>query len=995
MSGGNDVPGIDTSGLRERLPQNPDIPQKAASTETAQRAVRQLNDQEAQGGKDEKDKRTFGRTPDGTANIVEPTSDKANASGNVVFTVPHTEDMVSQLFDPTQPKNASDVAIVTVLAYYALLWYFLPQTWRIPIFAIMFLFWRLCYNAGIGWLLHNQSHHKRLIAWAKKSHIFENPQTGTNPHPFLYKFLKQEMEAKIPKDYKFEDAPIEFNTWLVFRRVVDLILMSDFTCYVLFAAACGGRPANEKLLMTVARWVGGWLLVFFNLWVKLDAHRVVKDFAWYWGDFFFLIDQELTFDGVFELAPHPMYSVGYAGFYGISMMAASYKVLFISIIAHAAQLIFLAFVESPHIERTYNSSPPPKRTEIEDDTSAIQRPSYQSRLLSAANADAYPAQEPIAQPSPIHSLIGLQHIDLHRITDVSVIIIQIYMYTFAFLTPSTKLWQTFFVVSATLWRLWYSLGIGFILDRQSNKKRWTRHFLKYGESTEEAWRQWKGIYHFSMVMCYTSFVCAAYKMYGLPDDWTIGMSTLRHVLGVALISLQLWTISSIYESLGEFGWFFGDFFFVEQAPKLNYSGIYRFLNNPERTIGLAGVWGAAIITWSKAIFLLALLSHALTLCFIQFVERPHMQKLYRMSIRETSGVSRSIKRSLPSPLQKWTGTVDKALDDGFDFLEDIIDAATPKLAEGFSHFVTDSKSLFKQFPARVSISRIAPDLAGYDPIDYSLEIDKSTAGVKQAIAAQSGREGENGQKAQKHQDNFRRIIVEYGAPIRVKWAAPLNHSNKDWVGLFMVGDNASRDVTRVSSQARWVATNKGAWDYTNASDGILVAEQKVSGKTRSDGESKDFMSGVLEFSGDKLWWTQGIFEFRYHHDGKHNVMAISLPFEIRIDRFDDERVDYNADATIRSTMEGALLPVVQNCFDRDPDVAPRTADETFGPTLEREGKYARRVVYAVQQMFGIEFAPEVVQADGNVKNLAWRLASAKKVLAPFSMSHSKGATTPQ
>lgn len=44
--------------------------------------------------------------------------------------------------------------------------------------------------------------------------------------------------------------------------------------------------------------------------------------------------------------------------------------------------------------------------------------------------------------------------------------------------------------------------------------------------------------------------------------------------------------------------------------------------------------------------------------------------------------------------------------------------------------------------------------------------------------------------------------------------------------------------------------------------------------------------------------------------------------------------------------------------------------------------------------FGIEFAPEVVQADGNVKNLAWRICNAKKVLAPYSMSLSDGRTTP-
>lgn len=30
--------------------------------------------------------------------------------------------------------------------------------------------------------------------------------------------------------------------------------------------------------------------------------------------------------------------------------------------------------------------------------------------------------------------------------------------------------------------------------------------------------------------------------------------------------------------------------------------------------------------------------------------------------------------------------------------------------------------------------------------------------------------------------------------------------------------------------------------------------------------------------------------------------------------------------------------------------------------------------------FGIEFAPEVVRADGTVRNLAWRICNAKRVL---------------
>jgi len=136
---------------------------------------------------------------------------------------------------------------------------------------------------------------------------------------------------------------MDYNCWLVFRALVDLVLLNDFFSYVVFAFAFSEAPARWTWL-EVAGYIGGFGLCVFNWFIKLDALRVVKDYAWCtchngsppatairppvltaagatrvrappdapdWGDFFFLVDGTLTFDGVFQMAPHPMYSIGY------------------------------------------------------------------------------------------------------------------------------------------------------------------------------------------------------------------------------------------------------------------------------------------------------------------------------------------------------------------------------------------------------------------------------------------------------------------------------------------------------------------------------------------------------------------------------------------------------------------------------------------------------------------------------------------------------------
>ncbi|KAK8438587.1 phosphatidylethanolamine N-methyltransferase [Candidozyma auris] len=724
------------------------------------------------------------------------------------FAVPETHDMVKTLFDPSVRKSVCESIILVLLAANGVIFLLPSADAQIKVFIALYVFWRFCYNFGIGYLLNQQSNRFRLVGWAKKLRLFEKNSSSKLAH-----FAQMEIKSQMGPEYSISAYPVDFNTWLIFRKVVDLILMSDFTTFVCLVVACCLKDNyqflhGQPVWAVTARIVVGISLILFNLWVKVNAHNTIKDYAWYWGDFFFrqINNEDLIFDGVFEMFPHPMYSVGYIGYYGFALIAKSYTVLVVAVFGHFLQMVFLRFIENPHIDKIYGPSA--------NENSLQQLINYKD----LANFDN-------AKP-----LVGLANFNVLRASDV-INLINCVTYS-AFIPVLASL--TAYDVSAVSRILFYltvamkvleSFSIDIVLVLQSEFKTFTKWYLSNNVPVEKSLNNFAVLYNSFINLTYASFIgMNLFKVLTWCQFQHLFFTEylyLRIFMGVMLVVTQVWINASIIDSIGYFGWFYGDFFipkssFMPQRAHLTKAGVYRYLNNPEQVFGVCGVMGVTLMLPTFDNLVICLIWVVNNFIRINFIEKNHMIKIYgEDEVLQDSGVTKTVKKHLlPEGIEKKLSRSDSQKRQ----------AATTSLMVSFDAFMKELRATTSLF-SKQSIADLSQNKY-FANSDYHLEITDL------------------------HETES--IPFKYvGQPVQVKFSAPQGHSSKDWVGLYKITHTSySRYRTLISSNSRW--------DWTGPET-----------------------TGFIKFSHEKLFWEEGLYEFRYHIDGKHDVGFISSPFEIK------------------------------------------------------------------------------------------------------------------
>lgn len=519
-------------------------------------------------------------------------------------------------------------SLITISCFALSLYAALPQhpTWMIVSLAV---FWRLAYDVGLGVMLDQQSKNAFLTRWVQS--------VQNKPNSAVHSALSSVIDTTMGSGHNSLADPLlppEYSAWILARFVINVVLPNDVFAFCLaaarftyFAALTSFREndqcdwGQQICLSNFVVYPIGLALMITSLMGKVSAHHVIGQFAWFWGDFFFKVDQELTFDGIFELTPHPMYTVGYGWAYAVGLFSRSYTVLALAMGSHLCQMLFLQFVETPHIEKLYG-------TESSTPQSKLERQS--SNVFIVKNFDPFRAS------------------DVALVIVVGLLISTVILGSWSESGPLSS--DAFFIGNAIFWRSTASLVLAYVLVRQEQDRFWTRHYREIGSSETEAFENWKRLMNLLTCLQHVSFLLCAYRLFSLPslEEMMSGFLAARVIFAIMLWGLTYWSFSSSFDTLGDFGWFYGDFFLEPpEHAQLTYTGIYRYINNPDVYLGHVWMYAVAILCSSWELFVVGFAAQSAHVVFLQLVEKPHLRAIYSNKVRpHSTAVEAAIKRKM-------------------------------------------------------------------------------------------------------------------------------------------------------------------------------------------------------------------------------------------------------------------------------------------------------------------------------------------------------------
>jgi phosphatidylethanolamine N-methyltransferase len=152
-----------------------------------------------------------------------------------------------------------------------------------------------------------------------------------------------------------------------------------------------------------------------------------------------------------------------------------------------------------------------------------------------------------------------------------------------------------------------------------------------------------------------AFLLCAWRLFQIPPLPFLLSSpyAARVLVAIMLMGLSHWSFASSFELLGDFGWYYGDFFLPRtQKAKLTYTGIYRYINNPDVYLGNLWLFAVALLCNSWELFVVSFAAQSAHICFLQLVEKPHLRAIYENQVRpHSTAVEAALKRSV-RPLQE-------------------------------------------------------------------------------------------------------------------------------------------------------------------------------------------------------------------------------------------------------------------------------------------------------------------------------------------------------